>query len=99
MNSNVQFVPPYTISNPNHENMQELSKAPTEVSIGNWLLTFLVLIIPLVNIVMLFVWSFADKTNESKRNYCKAMLIASIVLYSTAISLFCLYLVTNLCFW
>lgn len=53
------------------------------VSLKDWLITLLILCIPLVNIVMMFVWAFGASTNPSKANYFKAQLIfvaVSIVL-------------------
>lgn len=44
------------------------------VSIGFWILTFFVMAIPLLNIIMTFVWAFSGD-NESLRNYFKAMII------------------------
>jgi hypothetical protein len=49
------------------------------VSLGNWIVTLIVLAIPLVNIIMLFVWGFASGTNPNKQNFCRAMLIAYLV--------------------
>ena len=54
------------------------------VSIGEWIITFILLAIPLVNIIMLFVWAFGGGVNLSKKNYAKASLIIFlffIVLY------------------
>ena len=31
--------------------------------------------IPLVNIILLFVWSFSSQTNKSKKSYARAVLI------------------------
>ena len=39
------------------------------------MLVMLILAIPLVNIVMLFVWAFGGGVNKTKANYCKASLI------------------------
>lgn len=48
---------------------------------GSWMLTILLLGIPLVNIIMLFVWAFGDNTNPNKRNYARAsLLLAAIVI-------------------
>lgn len=44
------------------------------VSFGDWMLTILISYIPLVNIVMAFVWAFGNGTKESKANYFKAYL-------------------------
>lgn len=45
------------------------------VSIKEWLLTNLIMMIPLVNIVMMLVWAFSSNTNPNKANYFKAALI------------------------
>lgn len=49
------------------------------ISLGEWIITFIVLAIPLVNIVMLFVWGFSAATNPSKQNFCKATLIVYLI--------------------
>jgi hypothetical protein len=49
------------------------------VTMGNWMITLLVLAIPLVNIVMLFYWAFTSSTNPSKRSYCQAMLMFALI--------------------
>ena len=45
------------------------------VSVKEWLITNLILMIPLVNIVMMLVWAFGSNTNPNKANYFKASLI------------------------
>ena len=45
------------------------------VSVKEWLITNLILMIPLVNIVMMLVWAFSSNTNPNKANYFKASLI------------------------
>ena len=55
------------------------------MSVGEWMLTLLILALPLVNIIMMFVC-----TNPTKANYCKASLIwiaIVIVLYVCFFSL------------
>jgi hypothetical protein len=49
------------------------------VSVGEWMLTMLVCVIPVVNIVMLFVWAFGSNTNASKANWAKASLIWMLI--------------------
>ena len=54
------------------------------ISVGEWIITFIILAIPLVNIIMLFVWAFGGGVNLSKKNYARASLIflaAVLVLY------------------
>ncbi|ALC88267.1 hypothetical protein AM499_15455 [Bacillus sp. FJAT-22090] len=43
------------------------------MSVGEWLLTMLIMIIPIVNIVMLFIWGFGNP--DPRRNYARASLI------------------------
>ena len=45
------------------------------VSLGDWVITLIVLAIPLVGFIMTFVWGFSASTPPSKANYCKAVLI------------------------
>lgn len=45
------------------------------VKTGEWVLTFLITAIPVVGIIMLFVWAFGSGTNESKSNWAKAALL------------------------
>ena len=65
--------------------MENRTSAPV-MSLGDWIITFIVLAIPLVNIVMLFVWGFSSSTNPNKANFCKAYLIIM------AIALVCFFL-------
>jgi hypothetical protein len=45
------------------------------VTLGEWMLTLLLTAIPIVNIIMLFVWGFSKSTQPSKANWAKASLI------------------------
>jgi len=45
------------------------------VSVGDWVLTVFVQGIPIVGIIMMFIWGFGGDTKKSKSNYCKAALI------------------------
>ena len=49
------------------------------VSVGEWLITSIILMIPCVNIVMLFVWAFSSDVKKSKSNYFKAALIMAAI--------------------
>jgi ABC-type multidrug transport system permease subunit len=60
-------------------NAQLAEREAAPVSPGDWFVTLLILAIPLVNIVMLFVWGFADGTHPSKRNFCRAYLIWMLI--------------------
>lgn len=50
-----------------------------EVSIMDWVITLILTAIPLVGLIMLFVWAFSDSTPKSKANWAKASLIMMLV--------------------
>ncbi len=50
-----------------------------EVTLGDWMITMLLTAIPIVNIIMLFVWAFGSNTNPSKANWAKASLIWMLI--------------------
>ncbi len=49
------------------------------ISVGDWLITMIITAIPLVGIIMLFVWAFSSNTNPSKSNWAKATLIIMVI--------------------
>ncbi|MDQ0045871.1 heme/copper-type cytochrome/quinol oxidase subunit 2 [Paenibacillus polymyxa] len=54
---------------------------PPPVSFKEWMISLLLMAIPVVGIIMLFVWAFSGSTNPSKANYAKAGLLwAAIVI-------------------
>ena len=42
---------------------------------GAWVLTLFLMVIPIVNIILLFVWAFSSNTETSKRNWARANLV------------------------
>ena len=54
------------------------NKDSREISVPTvtiWLITLLISAIPVINLIMLFVWSFNKRTDPGRRNWAKAMLI------------------------
>lgn len=49
------------------------TKTSTEMSVGDWLITMLIMVIPIANLVMLFIWGFGNP--DPRRNYARATLI------------------------
>lgn len=45
------------------------------LSVGDWLITMIITAIPIVGIIMLFVWAFSSSTHPTKVNWAKATLI------------------------
>jgi hypothetical protein len=62
-------------------NAQLSAREASPVSLGDWIITLIVLAIPIVGIVMLFVWGFSSSTHPSKQNYCRAALILVAVAF------------------
>jgi hypothetical protein len=72
---------PYNTGYPPHQEM-----APV-MSVKDWMIITLVMIIPIVNIIMMFVWAFGEG-NPNRKNYFKASLIwAGIILDSYVYSI------------
>ncbi|MBW6516185.1 MAG: hypothetical protein K0B81_06185 [Candidatus Cloacimonetes bacterium] len=44
------------------------------------MVTLLIMAIPLINIIMLFVWAFSGNINISKANWAKASLIWTLII-------------------
>jgi cell division protein FtsW (lipid II flippase) len=45
------------------------------LSVGDWVITILITAIPVVGLIMLFIWAFSSDTNLNKSNWAKATLI------------------------
>ncbi len=68
--------------------MEETTQNYTVLSTKDWLITLLITAIPIVNIVMFFVWAFGDGTNPNKANWAKASLMFLGILIALYIILF-----------
>lgn len=53
-------------------NEQERSEV---ISTKEWMITLLITLIPIVNLIMFFVWGFGGNANPSKANWAKASLL------------------------
>ncbi|SCW53511.1 hypothetical protein SAMN04487970_101387 [Paenibacillus tianmuensis] len=69
-------------ANANYNNQPQ--SAPI-LTVKDWLITMLIMIIPLVNLIMLFVWAFGGGENPSKSNYAKATLIWMVIGFALSI--------------
>ncbi|MCL9659138.1 hypothetical protein SK066_16370 [Paenibacillus hunanensis] len=61
------------------------------ISVKEWMITLLLLAIPLVNLIMLFIWAFGGGTNISKSNYAKAALLWAAIWIVVYIIFFVLF--------
>ncbi len=55
------------------------------ISVGNWIVTYIITAIPLVNLVALLIWAFSGSTPPSKKNWAIASLIFLVVLFGVGI--------------
>jgi len=55
------------------------------VSVGEWIVTFILLAIPVVNIIMLLVWALGGGAHPSKKSYAQATLILGVGVAAVAI--------------
>lgn len=68
---------------------QNVSNDPNKevMSMGSWLVTLLIMMVPCVNIIMYFVWAFGNG-NENRKNFCRAGLIMMAIVIVLYIILF-----------
>ena len=63
---------PYQQMNPYQDSQLELEEP---VKVGEWVLALVLMMIPCVNIIMMFVFAFSKTEKKSKSNFFKAYLI------------------------
>jgi uncharacterized membrane protein YvbJ len=49
------------------------------MSVGSYILTMIVFAIPILNIIMMFVWAFGSNVNRNKKNFSRATLILLLI--------------------
>lgn len=62
------------------------------MSVKNWVITMLILMIPMVNIIMLFVWAFGDGTIKTRSNFAKATLVVWLISFAIFVVLGILFM-------
>lgn len=55
------------------------------MSVGDWMITILVLAIPLVNIVMYLYWALSDSGNLNRKTFCQASLLWFLILIAVGV--------------
>ena len=51
----------------------------SEVSVGNWLVVYILMCLPFINLIMLLVWAFGSGAPASQSNWAKATLIWMVI--------------------
>lgn len=62
----------------------------TPMSIGEWIITLIITYIPIVGLIMLFVWAFGDGAHPSKKTWAQATLIMIAIMIVLSILFFSL---------
>lgn len=69
----------------------DTSHAPV-MSLKDWLITLIITAIPLVGVIMLFVWAFSAGENPNKSNWAKASLIVIAIVVLLYIFIFAAFI-------
>lgn len=64
----------------NNKQIQNETINNQAMTLKDWIITYLLLLIPVANIVLMFIWAFGKDTNPSKKTYFQAQLIILAVL-------------------
>lgn len=61
------------------DNMNKQDEELQELTIGNWLMTFLTMDVPIIGYIVLLVGAFGKKSPKIKKSMCKAYLIKKLI--------------------
>lgn len=61
------------------------------MSVKDWLVTMLLMAIPVVGFVLLFIYAFGDNENINKKNWAKAQLLLIAIFIGLAILLLAIF--------
>lgn len=64
---------------------------PKPLSVKDWLVTLLLMAIPVVGIVLLFVYAFGSNENPNRQNWAKAQLIMMAIIFALIIFMFLVF--------
>ena len=57
-------------------------------SVAGFLLMLLISIIPVVNVITLFIWSFGSRVNDDRRNLARALLIWLLLIATACVTVY-----------
>jgi small neutral amino acid transporter SnatA (MarC family) len=57
----------------------------TPLTVGDWLVTMIVIANPLGGLIMQLVWAFSSDTHPSKKSFCQADLILFAIFFALAV--------------
>lgn len=87
---NQNYMPPQSGQNPGYYTAPPQAIDTSPMSVGKWLVTLLILTIPIVGFIMVFVWAFGSG-NVNRKNYFIAVLIYALIIIALWIVLFIIF--------
>lgn len=63
----------------------------SQIKVSDWLIIYLIMCIPIVNIIMLFNWAFSASGNSTRSKWAKANLILLAVIVSVYLFFFIIF--------
>lgn len=80
----------YNVSNEGNQYSTQMDPNKSVMTMGEWLITLLIMLVPCVNIIMMLVWAFGNG-NENRKNFCRASLIMQVILSVLGFILYALF--------
>jgi cell division protein FtsW (lipid II flippase) len=71
------------------EEIQNQNQQP--MSVKDWVITLLIMAIPVVGFIMLFVYAFSSSENINKQNWAKAQLLVAAIVLGIVMLLFMIF--------
>ena len=68
------------------------------MTVGEWMITLLVLALPIINVIMYIVWALDTSGNANRRNFCRASLLWFVIMLVISILIFIVMAMLGLLF-
>lgn len=66
---------------------QTLNDQNKPLTVGDWLITLIVLSIPLVGLIFLLYWALSSSSNINRKNFCIAYIVIAIIIIALVVAL------------
>ena len=80
----------YNVINQESQYSTQMDPNKSVMTMGEWLITLLIMLVPCVNIIMMLVCAFGNG-NENRKNFCRASLIMQVILSVLGFILYVLF--------
>jgi len=74
------YSPPPQTNYYNTTNLNSNSFKDKPLTVGEFIITFILMGIPLIGFIMMLVWAFGSETNTNKKNLARAVLIMGVII-------------------